>query len=405
VSAPAEKLDARLGAALAALFAAGFLTSVDRSIFAPLLPALAGDFGQTIGAVGLAVTAYTVPYGLFQLFYGPAGDRFGKIIVVRWTFLLFAIGTGLCGVVSTLPMLYLLRAITGASAAACISQSLAFIGDVVPYARRQSTITTLMGATSLGTALSTAMGGIVGEFLSWRVLFLAYGVLSLAVAAMLFRASAGGLIGAPLATRSGRGLDNYLQIVRLRRAQLLYLTVCLEGIVLYGGFTYLGAYFRDKFGMSYLVIGLILALYGVGTLLTSRMMPRLLHGMRETDLILAGGLFIAAAYLVLPLIRSTPLFIPPMLLMGCGFALFHSTLQTRATELAPGQRGTAVAIFAFSLFLGGGIGTAFFGWFQERAGYVPMIVGVGCLMAVISVLAWRTWETRVSGPAPPRPAT
>jgi MFS family permease len=85
--------------------------------------------------------------------------------------------------------------------------------------------------------------------------------------------------------------------------------------------------------------------------------------------------------------------------------MFHSTLQTRATELAPGLRGTAVSIFAFSLFLGGGIGTAFFGWLQAETGYVPMILGNGVLMALITALAWVTWEKRVSAPAPPRRAT
>ena len=220
--APApEGMNVRVSVALTALFGAAFLTSLDRSIFAPLLPALAHDFGSTIGAIGLAVTAYTLPYGIFQLFYGPAGDRAGKIIVVRWAFLLFAIGTGLCGAAGTLPMLYLLRAMTGACAAACVPMSLAFIGDVVPYDRRQATITTLMGATSLGNALSTAMGGIVGEFLTWRALFAAYGVFSLIVVVMLFRASAGGPIGAPrLTSAAGTGaLGPYLQIIRPRRAQ------------------------------------------------------------------------------------------------------------------------------------------------------------------------------------------
>jgi hypothetical protein len=47
-----------------------------------------------------------------------------------------------------------------------------------------------------------------------------------------------------------------------------------------------------------------------------------------------------------------------MLISGAGFVIAHSTIQTRATELVPTLRGTAVALFAFSLFLGGGLGTS-----------------------------------------------
>ena len=47
--------------------------------------------------------------------------------------------------------------------------------------------------------------------------------------------------------------------------------------------------------------------------------------------------------------------------IGVGYYSFHGTLQTKATELSPTARGTAVALFAFSLFLGQGLGAAAMG--------------------------------------------
>jgi predicted MFS family arabinose efflux permease len=41
--------------------------------------------------------------------------------------------------------------------------------------------------------------------------------------------------------------------------------------------------------------------------------------------------------------------------------MFHNTLQTRATEMAPQARGTAIAVFAFCLFMGQAGGVAIFG--------------------------------------------
>jgi predicted MFS family arabinose efflux permease len=41
--------------------------------------------------------------------------------------------------------------------------------------------------------------------------------------------------------------------------------------------------------------------------------------------------------------------------------MLHNTLQTLATELAPDARGSAIALFAFSFFIGQGFGPLGFG--------------------------------------------
>lgn len=375
-------------AALLGFYVAGFLTALDRAVFAPLLPALSQDFNQSIGAVGLAVSAYTIPYGLFQLAYGPLGDRHGKLSVVRWTFLVFAFGTGLCGLAVNLGMLDLLRAITGACAAATIPMALAYIGDVVPYERRQATITNLMGATSAGNAMSAAVGGIIGEFVSWRALFILYGLSGLLVAFMLYRTAR----RAPrsVAVRPSAG-PQYGQLLRDPTARRLYSLAALEGVFVNGGFTYLGAYLSDRFGISYLAIGLILAGYGVGTVFTSRVVRLVLRRIGETGLILAGGLLLGGGFLILKVLPWWPVFFLPMLGMGAGFALFHSTLQVRATELVPALRGTSVALFAFFLFLGSGAGTALLGWVATTSGYTPLLLTSGLGMLAVTAVARRVW--------------
>ena len=62
-------------ATLKLLIAAIFVVSIDSRVITPILPAIADDLGVTIGRAGLIVTAYLLPYGLFQLFYGPLADR------------------------------------------------------------------------------------------------------------------------------------------------------------------------------------------------------------------------------------------------------------------------------------------------------------------------------------------
>jgi predicted MFS family arabinose efflux permease len=148
---------------------------------------------------------------------------------------------------------------------------------------------------------------------------------------------------------------------------------------------------RERFEINYLAIGLILALYGTGTVLTSRIVGRALRRRKERDLILIGGTLLTLSYLAVAAVPWWPRLAIPLVAMGAGFALFHSTLQTRATELIPELRGTSVAVFAFSLFLGGGIGTAALGWFLGVGGYTPLIVVSGAVVGLVTIVAWRTW--------------
>ena len=106
-------------------------------------------------------------------------------------------------------------------------------------------------------------------------------------------------------------------------------------------------------------------------------------------MVLLGGLLMAAAYLLAGL-QPVLLFFPlGMLLTGSGFVIAHSTLQTRATELAPTQRGTAVAMFAFSLFLGTGLGTFVAGLAIDQLGYAATLAGTAVACVAFACLgAW-----------------
>lgn len=373
---------------LLAFATASFLVALDRAIFSPLLPDMAADLNTSVGRAGLGMTAYVLPYGLFQVVYGPLGDRVGRVRVTRWCFLVFALGTGLSALAPSLGALLFLRAATGVCAAAVIPLALAYIGDSVSYDGRQRAITNLMGATSMGNALSTAIGGIIGSVISWRAVFGLYGVIALAIATIFFRLPA----PRPVIPPTGHRL-RYGEVLANPRARLVYGLVFIEGVVVLGAFTFLGSYLHDEFRLDFFITGLILACYGGGTLLTSRVIyPRLGVKLAERQLVLTGGLLLGAAYLLLAPLPWWGLAPVPMVMMGVGFALIHSTLQTRATELAPGARGTAVSLFALSAFVGGGLGSAGYGWVVETSGYAPMLISSGLLMVAIGVVGRMTWS-------------
>ena len=174
-------------APLPLLTALAFLVQVDVRMMTPLLPTIAHSLGTSVTAMGLAMMLYMLPYGLCQFFYGPLGDRLGAIRVVRGAAIGFGVGTLLTGQAHHILALDAARFVTGVFAAAVVPLTFAYIGATVPYAERQGTLARFAAVTSLAQSLSAAIGGTVAHFVSWRILYVGVGCLSLVPAVLLFR--------------------------------------------------------------------------------------------------------------------------------------------------------------------------------------------------------------------------
>ncbi|HSH83453.1 MAG TPA: MFS transporter, partial [Herpetosiphonaceae bacterium] len=139
---------------------------------------------------------------------------------------------------------------------------------------------------------------------------------------------------------------------------------------------------------SYATIGLLLTLSGIASIATGRLIGKLVIRLGERGMLLAGGSLMAVSYLVAGL-RPMPLFFPlAMLMAGTGFPIAHSTLQARATEIVPDMRGTAVALFAFSLFLGGGLGTWIAGMGIDRWGFGVTLPATAVALLIFTAVSW-----------------
>lgn len=369
------------------LQAAAFMVAAEARVIAALLPALAADLHSTIATAGLLITVYALPYGLFQLVYGPLSDRFSRQRVLAVALGLFALGTLCSGVAPNMTVLIVLRVCTGAAAAGVIPVALAYIGDTVPYTERQAALGRMVSIAAFAGVISAALGGAIAELVSWRVLFLGYGALALLVAALL--------LWLPMRSPRPQGppaagiLARYRTIAARagRRGGALYGLVFVEGFAATGTFGYLGALLVSRDYLSYGLSGALLTLNGVGMMLAARAAGRLVARLGEERMVWLGGGLMVIAYLLAALQPTFVWFPPAMVLSGAGFALAHSTLQTRATELAPEQRGTTVALFAFAFVLGGALGTAVAGQAIAYSGFTATLLGTAAVLALFTISA------------------
>ncbi len=373
---------------LLALVGAIFMINLDARVVTPLLPTIASDFRTTVSAAGVLVTAYVLPYGLFQLVYGPLADRFGKVRIVAVAMIFFSVGTALCGLPPSLPAIVALRFLTGVAAAAVFPLTLAYVGDTVPYVRRQETIALLATSSAAAAAFSTAAGGLIAAVVSWRLVFPIFGVISGVVTIVLLLLRRSEIRTTPPMPRP-RMRETFGAALRAPRMLPLLLLVCAEGAIYNGAFIYLGGFLNERFALGALAIGLVLAGAGVAQLGAARLLARLVRRFGERRLILGGGGLMGAAYISAVAMPSWPLFLLPVCCAGAGFVLCHSTLQTRATETFPASRGTAVALFAFSLFLGNGLGAIVVGLAVDGFGYTATLIGSGLLLWAFALAAAR----------------
>ncbi|MHB8791613.1 MAG: MFS transporter [Desulfobulbaceae bacterium] len=364
---------------------AGFIVMADNWVVSPILPAIAGDLNVPVTRAGLLISAYMIPFGLFQLIFGPLADRYGKRQVITVSMVIFTIATGLCAIGSSLTDLAIYRALTGIFAASVMPVSLALIGDLVPLEQRQAAIGMFMGISFLGQGLSMAIGGSIAYFLNWRGVFALYAALSVLSTLLLFT------LGRHIPSKTNpdsRFIRPYFTLLSHRQSAFTYLVVLLEGILIIGSFSYLGGFLEHQFHFNYLTIGLIMTAFGamavIGGRLSGKMAPRL--GRRKV-LLIGLALATAANGLLGALGTNLAVVVTAVGLLGLGFMLAHSSLLTRATMFAMKARGTAMSLVAFCFMGGGGIGTALGGKFIASASYPSFFALYGALLAGLLVLA------------------
>jgi predicted MFS family arabinose efflux permease len=372
---------------LGLLAAAAFLSAAGARVMDPLLHVVASDFATTVPAVSIVVAAYTLPYGICQIFLGPLGDRFGKLRVITLALVAYALATGACALASGLPALTVLRMFAGGASAAIIPIGMATIADAVSYQDRQVTLSRFLNGIVLAQILAGPVGGVFGQYLGWRGVFVVLAAGALAVSTLLaMRLRRFPDRRSNAATFS---LDNYASLLRPGLARLILLAAMIDGVVLMGSFPFMAPFMHEAFGLPYAAVGGVLACFGLGALIYTRLARRLVPLLGEHGMVIAGAGVMAAG---VGIGMATPVwhgFLVAQVLMGLGFFLLHGVLQARATEMLPRARATAVASFAFTLFLGQSLGALAMGALIARHGYrTAFLLDAAAILALGSWLYW-----------------
>jgi predicted MFS family arabinose efflux permease len=72
-----------------------------------------------------------------------------------------------------------------------------------------------------------------------------------------------------------------------------------------------------------------------------------------------------------------------------GFYMLHNTLQVQATQMAPAARGTAVTLFASSLFFGQSIGVLLMAQSVDRGALASAFSAAAAGVLVLGMVVFR----------------
>jgi len=158
--------------ALISLALSMLLSSLGISIANVALPSLAEAFDAPFQRVQWVVLAYLLAVTITIVSAGRLGDLIGHRRMLIGGISLFALASGLCGVVSSLWLLIGARVLQGLGAAVLMALSIAFVRDTVAKNRTGSAMGLLGTMSAIGTALGPSLGGVLLTAASWRAIFL-----------------------------------------------------------------------------------------------------------------------------------------------------------------------------------------------------------------------------------------
>ena len=380
-----------------ALFAAGFVTFGLLYCVQPLMPAFSRVYGVSAATSALSLSASTGVLAVAMLFMGGVSDAWGRKPVMVASLLVSSVLVLASAMVPDWSALLLLRMLLGLSLSGVPVVAMTYLGEEMHAESVGLGMGLYISGNAVGGMSGRLIAGVLADFFGWRVSMGAIGVLGLLVGLLFWRIlpRSRHFRAQPLRWRSLAGRFAGL----FRDAGLPWLFA--EGFLLLGAFVavynYLGyRLMAPPFGLSQAVVGLVFAIYLIGTF-SSTWMGHLAGRLGRRKVLWAGfALMLAGVLLTLP--DSLWLIALGMAAITFGFFGSHSIASSWVGRRAGAAKAQGSSVYLFSYYMGSSVAGAGGGLFYAAGGWGGVVAFVGALAAAGLLVAWRLYRL------PPLPA-
>ncbi|MDT2020343.1 MFS transporter [Methylocella sp. CPCC 101449] len=373
-----------------------FTSAVATRAMDPLVSSLATEFGISIAAAALAVTMFALPYSIGQPVLGPAGDHYGKIRILKICLWVQTASLILVAVAPTFELLLVGRFIGGIAGGGLMPIALAIVADKVAPSQRQAAIARNVTGSLSGLILAASGAGLMAVWLNWRAIFGVATAISL-IAAILVTLQLKETVVATRHLRLSDAFDSYRQIITKRRAWICFIAVMFEGIALFGMFPFIAPVLQSRGMGGPAEAGFMITACGVGSLIFTFLVRRLLRVMSRYGLMIAGGALAMMGLLALAFAAPLPWLAFFFALSGFGYMMVHNSIHAEVSELTDTARTSAFALHSCFFFTGQALGPLLFGAGMGMIGASGILIVYGAILLmigpIISVLLRRARAT------------
>ncbi|MDQ2786670.1 MAG: MFS transporter [Chloroflexota bacterium] len=367
----------------------------------PIVPTFARSFGVSQAAAGLVISVYGLGRLLFDLPMGGLAERVGRRKIIIIGEIITTVGSLLCAVAGTLPLLILFRFIGGIGAATVLTGAQVVLADITTPHTRARMMNIYQAIFLCAVGIGPSLGGVVADAFGTPAPFYTFGFLSLLAALVCFlrvpetrhlaiaRAAAAKQVATPMR-----------QTLRILLRQRGFLLIGLVTFVQY--FARTGALYnlvpiigRDRLGLSASATGFAISIASLMNFATIPLSAIMMHRWGRRGGIIPGTMICGAAFACLAVAFNYPIYIAGMFLWGLGGGVGGSAPAAYAADMAPpGANGVTMGIYLTLADAGYVVGPFLLGWISDRAGMdTALFVTVGLFAIAVTLFALFAPET------------
>lgn len=389
-----ERSQARL---LLILCLCGFATSISWRALDPMLPVIAADLDIQLNQAVLLATAYSLPFALMQLVFGPIGDAWGKVRLIRMCLGVVAASLLLMAVAPNFYSVFGARVLSGAFAGGINPVALALLGEHVAYDKRQVALGRYMVAMIGGQMIGAAAAGLLVDLIGWR-LVLTLAALVVAVVCILTVLRLESRQEVRSRPSLPKMLASYRAVFARPGAFLVMGILASEGILVLGLIPFVAGMLLQRYASASAQAGIVIAFFAIGGMALGFFVRHVVAGLGPWNMVRVGGMLAGGGLICAGLPIHWMATAGCFFMIGFGFYMMHNSIMFRVTELSPQARGAGVSVGAFAFTLGQGIGPMIWMVAAEHTTYSWIFVSAGFLTVVLGLAAARVLSTRIQAP-------
>src|SRR6202043_4099099 len=148
-----------------------FMEGLDSTMIAVAIPDMAESLGEHPLRLNLVITTYLLSLAVFIPLSGWIADRLGARVVFCAAIAIFATGSALCGLSTSLPMMLLMRVVQGFGGAMMTPVGRLILLRSFPRSGLVSAMNWMTIPAMIGPTVGPIVGGFLTTYFSWRAIF------------------------------------------------------------------------------------------------------------------------------------------------------------------------------------------------------------------------------------------